>query len=150
MIYTPQTKRAMCIAFKAHGGQKDRAGIPYINHPLHLAEQMKTEDETCVALLHDVVEDTDIDFRDLRDAGFSEAVLDALRLLTHDKSVSYMDYIKAVKTNPLAAAVKRADLRHNMDISRLDNVTDKDRERIEKYAQALELLNGKGGMEPHE
>ena len=140
MIYTPLTKKAMRVAFEAHKNQTDKSDIPYIYHPIHLAEQMKDEITTAVALLHDVVEDTCITFGQLSEMGFSEDVITALRLLTHDKKVPYMDYIKEIKNNPIARAVKLEDLKHNSDVSRLDVVDEIALERIQKYKQAIELL----------
>jgi len=132
----------MRIAFDAHKDQVDKTGLPYIFHPFHLAEQMTDEVTTCVALLHDVVEDTPITFDDLADAGFPAEVTDALRLLTHDPAVPYMDYVREIKKNPVAKAVKLADLRHNSDTTRLDVVDEKALERVKKYAEAREILEG--------
>lgn len=140
MLYTAQTRKAMQLAYSAHHGQLDRSGVPYIFHPLHLAEQMKTENEIVVALLHDVVEDTSITLTDLEKLGFSSEVIEAVRLLTHDKSMPYMDYINALKENPIARVVKLADLRHNSDLTRLKDESEKTRERLRKYAAALEIL----------
>lgn len=140
MIYTPETKKAMKLCFDAHKEQVDKSGLPYVFHPFHLAEQMTDEDTTVVALLHDVVEDSDYTFADLQELGFSESVLAALRLLTHDESVPYMDYVAAIKKNPVARAVKLADLRHNSDLSRMDEVTEKTLARREKYLAAIRLL----------
>ena len=140
MLYTPMTKKALCLCFEAHKEQKDKSGLPYVFHPFHLAEQMVTEETTVVALLHDVVEDTGYTLADLGAMGFPKAVLDALALMTHDKSVDYMDYVRAIRPNPIARAVKLADLRHNSDLSRLDTVTEKDLARREKYRQAIALL----------
>lgn len=140
MIYTPMTKKALKISFEAHKDQVDKTGLPYVFHPFHLAEQMKDEVATCVALLHDVVEDTDMTFEQLAAEGFTEEILNALRLLTHDGDTPYMDYVRALKDNPVAAAVKRADLMHNSDLSRLDVVGEADIERREKYIKALEIL----------
>ena len=140
MIYTPETKKAMKLCFDAHKKQVDKSGLPYVFHPFHLAEQMTDEDTTVVALLHDVVEDSDYTFADLQELGFSESVLAALRLLTHDESVPYMDYVAAIKKNPVARAVKLADLRHNSDLSRMDEVTEKTLARREKYLAAIRLL----------
>ena len=140
MIYTPETKKAMKLCFAAHKEQKDKSGLPYVFHPFHLAEQMTDEDTTVVALLHDVVEDSPYTFDDLKEMGFSESVLAALRLLTHDESVPYMEYVAAIKPNPIARAVKLADLRHNSDLSRVDEVTEKALQRREKYLKALALL----------
>ena len=140
MIYTPETKRAMKLCFDAHKEQVDKSGLPYVFHPFHLAEQMSNENTTVVALLHDVVEDSNYTFADLQELGFSESVLAALRLLTHDESVPYMDYVAAIKKNPVARAVKLADLRHNSDLSRMDEVTEKTLARREKYLAAIRLL----------
>ncbi|ACV21658.1 GTP pyrophosphokinase [Slackia heliotrinireducens] len=141
MLYTPLTEHAMRIAYDAHHGQVDRAGLPYVFHPYHLAEQMDDEDSICVALLHDVVEDTDTTLDDLRDMGFPAQVVDALALLTHDPAVPYMDYVATIKTNPLAAKVKLADLTHNSDLTRLPGEPGpKDLARREKYLAAMELL----------
>ena len=140
MIYTDATRKAMKIAFDAHIGQFDKAGIPYILHPIHLAEQMETEEECVVALLHDTVEDTDITFEQL-EKEFSKTVIDALRLLTHEKTVEYMEYVKKIKDNPIARKVKLADLHHNSDLTRLLEVTPKDLKRIEKYKKAIEFLS---------
>ena len=118
MIYTPLTNRAMQIAFSAHNGQVDKGGIPYIFHPYHLAEQMKDEITTCVALLHDVMEDTDVTYDELA-SKFPKEVMDALVLLTHKKGTDYLDYVRAIKQNPYALAVKLADIEHNSDESRL-------------------------------
>lgn len=141
MIYTPLTKKAYKIAFEAHRDQLDKTGLPYIHHPLHLAAQMTDEVTTCVALLHDVVEDSDMTFEDLETMGFGGDILDALRLMTHDDDVPYMDYVREIKKNPIASKVKRADLMHNSDTTRLDVVTEKDLQRVEKYKKALAILD---------
>ncbi|MEF2655270.1 MAG: HD domain-containing protein [Eggerthellaceae bacterium] len=117
MIYTALTNRAMVIAYDAHHGQVDKQGIPYVFHPFHVAEQMTDELSTCVALLHDVVEDSDVTLNDLAQE-FPTEVVEALALLTHDESVSYSEYIQALAGNELARAVKRADLEHNLDEAR--------------------------------
>lgn len=141
MIYTEQTKKALKLCFEAHKEQTDKSGMPYVFHPFHLAEQMETEETVILALLHDVVEDTDNTLEDLRELGFGENVMEALALLTHDDGVDYMEYVQAIKGNPIAKEVKLADLRHNSDISRLDTVDEKALERREKYLQAMKLLN---------
>ncbi len=140
MIYTDMTKRAMRLCFEAHRNQVDKGGMPYVFHPFHLAEQMTDDITTVTALLHDVVEDTDITPSDLSDFGFPAEVIDALVLLTHDDSVPYMDYVALIKHNPVAKAVKLADLRHNSDLSRLDEISEKASERAEKYARAIAFL----------
>ena len=141
MIYTELTKKAMKLCFEAHRDQVDKTGLPYVFHPFHVAEQMQDEITTTVALLHDVIEDTNYTLEDLTDMGFPAAVTDALKLLTHDKSVPYLEYVLRIKANPVAKAVKLADLKHNSDLSRLDKVDEKALERIEKYREAVELLN---------
>ena len=140
MIYTPTTKMAMRLCFQAHKNQTDKSDIPYVFHPIHLAEQMEDEDTTVVALLHDVVEDTDYTIDDLAAMGFHERVLDAIRLMTHDDDVPYMDYVAKIKENAIAKAVKLADLAHNSDITRLDVIDEKAKARVEKYARAIQLL----------
>jgi Guanosine polyphosphate pyrophosphohydrolases/synthetases len=140
MIYTSLTNKAIKVAFQAHEGQLDRSGLPYVLHPIHLAEQMKDEDTCVAALLHDVVEDTDITLEDLKKYGFTEAQLEAVRLLTHLEGVDYFDYVRGLKDNPIARAVKIEDLKHNSDLTRLEKVTEKDLERLEKYKKAMEIL----------
>lgn len=141
MLYTPQTKLAMEIAYRAHHGQRDKGGIPYVFHPYHLAEQMETELEVTAALLHDVVEDTDVTLEALRQAGITEEVLTVLDRLTHRKGEAYMDYIRRLLPDPTARKIKLADLNHNSDMSRL---RPEDQEKVqyfqEKYRPALELL----------
>ncbi|MBO5660240.1 MAG: phosphohydrolase [Bacteroidaceae bacterium] len=140
MIYTQLTKKAMKLCFAAHKDQVDKSGMPYVFHPFHLAEQMTDELTTVAALLHDVVEDTPYTFSDLRDMGFPGEVLDALALLTHDDGTPYLDYVVRLKDNPIARAVKLADLRHNSDLTRLDHADEKALQRVEKYRTAIELL----------
>ena len=141
MIYTPLTKKALKLCFEAHKNQVDKTGLPYVFHPFHLAEQMKDEYSTVCALLHDVVEDTEYTFEDLINMGFPNEVVEALKLLTHADDVPYMDYVKALSVNPIAKAVKIADLTHNSDTSRLDFVDEYALKREEKYKKALEFLN---------
>lgn len=119
MLYTELTKKAMRLCYKAHDGQFDKGGVPYVFHPFHVAEQMNTEYDVCVALMHDIIEDTDYTIDDIRDMGFPKEIVEALSCITRDKSISYDDYILIVKTNEIATRVKLADLEHNSDISRL-------------------------------
>ena len=140
MIYTKLTKLAIKISFDAHKDQVDKTGLPYVYHPFHLAEQMDDENSTCVALLHDVIEDTDMTFEELIEYGFNDEIINALRLLTHDPSVPYMDYVAKIKENELATKVKLADLRHNFDLTRLDKVDEYVVERNNKYLKAIEYL----------
>lgn len=140
MIYTEKTKKALRLSFEAHKNQLDKSGMPYVYHPFHLAEQMDSEETVIVALLHDVVEDTDYSIQDIAVMGFSKAVIDALTLMTHDKAVPYPEYVAKIKTNPIATAVKLADLRHNSDLSRLETVDDAALRRVQKYKTAIALL----------
>ena len=144
MIYTPLTKKAMRIAYDAHHGQVDKGGDPYIFHPFHLAEQMQDETSTCVALLHDVVEDTDVTLEDLQ-REFPHEVTEAVRLLTHAEGVPYLDYVAAIAGNPVAKAVKLADLAHNSDETRMNTsgVTEEKKAQLQdKYAKAKAILLG--------
>ena len=140
MIYTEKTKLAMKICFDAHKDQKDKSGLPYVFHPFHLAEQMQTEETTVVALLHDVVEDTEITLADLTEKGFDKVIIDAIALLTHDGETDYKAYVRTLKKNPIAKAVKMADLRHNSDLSRLDVVDETALKRRERYLEAIAIL----------
>ena len=140
MIYTKQTKKALAICFEAHKDQADKSGLPYVFHPFHLAEQMEDEVTTVVALLHDVVEDTDWTFEGLAAEGFAPEAIAALRLLTHNDDTLYPDYVAKIKPDPIARAVKLADLRHNSDLSRLETVDDEALRRREKYLEAIRLL----------
>ena len=117
MVYTPLTNKAMKIAYAAHHGQTDYNGIPYIFHPIHLAEQMEDEISCCAALLHDVVEDTTVTMEQLA-VEFPSEVIKVLTLLTHQKDVDYFDYVRAINENPIAKKIKLADLDHNSDQSR--------------------------------
>lgn len=145
MVYTPLTKRAMAIAYQAHHGQVDTSGVPYIFHPLHLAEQMQDEISCCVALLHDTVEDTDVTLEALA-AEFPEPVVEAVALLTHEPGTDYFDYVRNIKANPIAMKVKLADLAHNSDESRFAGVA-VPKEKIgwyrQKYSRAKAILLGK-------
>lgn len=141
MIYTELTKKALKLCFEAHKEQVDKTDIPYVFHPFHLAEQMDDEISTVCALLHDVIEDTDYTLSDLGNMGFPQEVLSVLELLTHDDAVPYMDYVKAIASNPIAKKVKIADLMHNSDLSRLSVIDEKAQKRYEKYKAALKLLS---------
>ena len=142
MVYTPLTAKAMQIAYDAHHGQVDKAGMPYIFHPMHLAEAMDDEITCCVALLHDTVEDTDITFADL-EAIFPKDVLDALKLLTHREGTDYFEYVRSIRENPVAVKVKLADIAHNSDQSRLTGceMTEETKAYFRsKYAKAKAIL----------
>ena len=139
---------ALSIMVNAHAGQFDKGGAPYALHPLKVMHYTKSSDEEiqCIALLHDVVEDTKITYKDLRDAGISERVIAGVKAVTKVPGETYDEYKARVIENPDARVVKRADLRHNSDIRRLKGVTQKDIDRIAKYQifytelQAAELL----------
>ena len=138
MIYTELTIKAMNLAYNAHHGQFDKGGVPYIFHPIHLAEEMDDEISTCVALLHDTVEDTAVTLEELA-AQFPREVVEAVDLLTHRANVDYFDYVRAIKQNPIAVRVKLADLAHNGDPKRICNQGNQEKRR-EKYAAARAIL----------
>lgn len=143
MIYTYLTNKALKLAYQAHHGQFDQSGVPYIFHPYHLAEQMTDEITVCVALLHDVIEDTPVTLEEL-EKEFPPVVTDALRLLTRDKETDYYDYVYAIGQNPVARAVKMADIAHNLDETRLEgsqNLVQEQREHYRrKYSRAWKIL----------
>ena len=141
MIYTPLTRTAMAIACAAHQGQVDKSGYPYIHHPLHVAEEMTDELSCAAALLHDVVEDSPWTLEQLSEQGIPAPVLEALALLTHDPDTPYLDYVRRLSGNPIARAVKRADLLHNSDPSRLPCADSAALRRLNKYEQAIALLD---------
>lgn len=135
-----QLEKAIAIALRVHEGQTDRYGQPYILHPLFVMLQMESEAEMTAAVLHDVIEDSETTLADLREEGFSDEVLEAVRLMTHDEADSYEAYVRKLKPNPMARKIKLADLRHNMDIRRMDRVRAADTERLERYRSAWESL----------
>ncbi|NLB61147.1 MAG: hypothetical protein GX802_01785 [Clostridiales bacterium] len=130
------------IANKNHAGQVDKAGVPYINHPAYVAEQVVTEDEKIVAWLHDILEDTTIDKKYLLNL-FPQRIVDAIETLTHRDNENYFDYINRIRCNEIARKVKLADLKHNMQIQRIKNPTESDFRRIEKYKKATSMLFSK-------
>lgn len=140
MVYTELTKKAMKLAYEQHAGQVDRGGIPYIFHPIHIAEQMITEREICVALLHDILEDTIIVPEELRQMGFPDEWVRDIELLTKSPTESYEDYIMRLAPFEIPRKVKLADLRHNITLERLDKVTEKDIARKTKYIKYIKIL----------
>lgn len=143
MFYSEKVKKAALIAYNAHKDQSDKGGYPYIMHPIHIAEQMETEDETIAALLHDVIEDTDIGFDYLKKEGFSDTVINCLKILTKDPNEDYMDYIRKIKkTGGIALKIKKADMAHNMIAERISKKIQSDESRMEKYRVAFDILNG--------
>lgn len=135
-----QLNLAIRVATDFHSQQVDKAGQPYILHPLWVMNDVKTLKGKIVAVLHDVIEDTDITIEDLIFQGFDEDIIEAIDILTKKKGQKYTDYIHLVGTNKLAREVKISDLKHNMDLNRLKDVTDKDRERCVKYKNAHDYL----------
>jgi (p)ppGpp synthase/HD superfamily hydrolase len=127
--------KMLMIATNAHHGQFDRGGNPYILHPLKVMHYLKSDDEElmCIALGHDVIEDTSVTYKDLREAGISERVIEGIRALTKQPGQTYDEYKEGVFANVDAMRVKMADLRHNTDIRRLKGITEKDIQRMVKY-----------------
>lgn len=132
--------KAYHIAEKAHEGQVDKAGDDYFFHPLAVSRMVNSNAEKAVAYLHDVVEDTDLTLDDLKAEGLPEYIVDAVGAITHGKDEPYGEYIARIKENPIARNVKIADLKHNLDLNRLSEVTVKDIERCRKYLDALQVL----------
>lgn len=133
-------EKAIEIAVEAHRGQIDKAGKPYILHPMRVMLAGKTEEEMICGILHDVIEDTPVSIQMLADEGFSDTVLEALRLLTHDRSVPYQEYIASLTENPLAIQVKLYDLHDNLNRDRLGVLTLEDERRMEKYKKSQQFL----------
>lgn len=133
-------KKAIEYAELKHSGQVGRDGLAYIEHPKEVASRVDGEDAKIVAWLHDTVEDTDATVDEIRGL-FGDVVADAVSVLTHDKSIPYLDYIVGIKKNDLAVKVKIADLSHNMDMSRLPEITEKDWKNHEKYKEAFRILS---------
>lgn len=141
MLYSKMVQIAMLIACESHKHQKDYGGFPYVFHSIHIAEQMETEDEIIVALLHDVLEDDkEINQKTLVDKGISEDLVKSLILLKHKRGIPYIEYIEKIKADPIARKVKIADLQHNSDLSRLPEITEADIKRTEKYKKAIKIL----------
>jgi (p)ppGpp synthase/HD superfamily hydrolase len=129
--------KAILIAAQAHLGQKDKSGAPYILHPLRMMLRFKSEAEMIVAVLHDVVEDNpDWTLERLRAEGFSAEIIDAVDHLTRREEESYKEFVKRAQQNPLARQVKLADLEDNMDLKRVKNLTETDKERLARYHKA--------------
>ncbi len=139
----PDLERAIAIATQAHAGQKDKAGQPYILHPLRMMFRVEGDSAKMAAVLHDVVEDTAITLDALRLERFSAEVIDAVELLTRRESDTYEQFIERVLPNPIARAVKLADLEDNMDVRRIDEFTAKDAARMQKYLAAWKRIKSK-------
>jgi (p)ppGpp synthase/HD superfamily hydrolase len=141
-------ERAIAIAVQAHAGKVDRGGKPYILHPLHLMLEMRSDAEKMVAVLHDVVEDSDWTLESLRAERFPGDVVEAVDHLTKRPGESYEAFIERVRANTMAVTVKAADLKHNLDLSRIACLTNCDIERIRKYQRALSALLSVNGVVP--
>ena len=134
-------ERAIQIAVEAHAGAKDRGGKAYILHPISVMMRVDTEEEKIVAVLHDVVEDTDWTFDELRKEGFSETIIEALNSVTkYSESEDYEQFVQRALENDIGRRVKIADLRENLDVTRIGELSEKDRQRINKYKRALKTL----------
>jgi (p)ppGpp synthase/HD superfamily hydrolase len=133
-------ERAIAIALEAHAGQTDKAGAPYILHPLRLMDRMTDPAAQMAAVLHDVVEDSDWTLEALRKEGFPDEVIDAVEGLTHRDGETYMAFIERAAQHPIARVVKQADLEDNLEVRRLATVSEKDRERLDRYLRALRRL----------
>lgn len=132
--------KAYELAKKLHEGQFDKGGNPYIFHPMKVAEMLETEEEKCVGYLHDTIEDCNIDSDYLLKEGFTKEIVDAVVVLSKIEGESLNKYKKRVKANPLARKVKLADLKHNSDITRIENPTEKDFKRLERYKEFINFL----------
>lgn len=137
-------ERAIAIAAMAHEGQFDKAGMPYVLHPLRMMLSVDTLEARMAAVLHDVVEDAAVTLEQLRAEGFPETVIEAVQALTKRDGEDYDEFIRRVAPNPIARKVKLADLRDNSDLSRIAEPTNRDRERIEKYQRAIQFLEALG------
>lgn len=132
--------RAIIVATRAHSGQTDRAGQPYILHPLRVMLKMSSEEARIVAVLHDVLEDTDVTAHDLAAEGFSEEIVEAVQAMSRREGEDYQDFVRRAKQNSIARTVKIADIEDNMDPSRNTEPSVKDMERLSKYGRALDEL----------
>jgi (p)ppGpp synthase/HD superfamily hydrolase len=131
---------ALSIAIKAHKGQRDKGENPYILHPIAVMNRVKTIEEKIVAVLHDVIEDTEVTLEQLREQGFSEEIIDAIHLLTRSEEDSYEEFIEKTIKNGISRNVKIADIKENMNLARIKEPTENDYKRLEKYRIALKKL----------
>ena len=129
LSYNEQFQIALELAVEKHKNQTDKAGNPYILHPLHVMENVNSKEGKIVAILHDIIEDTDVTEDYLLKIGLSKRIVDAVVALTRSEDMDYQEYIKNLSSNPLAKEVKLADLEHNMDLKRLPTLEEKDLER---------------------
>lgn len=135
-------ERAIEIAAKAHEGQFDKAGSPYIFHPLRVMLSLSGEEERIVAVLHDVVEDSDLTLEDLKSQGFSSSIIEAVESLTKRPGENYEDFVRRAACNSIGREVKLADLSDNFDLSRIEKPNEKDYERVKKYQRAINIIQG--------
>ena len=140
----PTLEDAIALAVQAHRGQVDKAGQPYILHPLRVLFRLESEEERIVAVLHDVIEDTPTTPADLRALGYSEEILQALDCVTNRANETYEAFIERAASNPLARRVKLADLEDNMDLRRMRTLTDHDQQRLQRYLRAWQRLKADG------
>lgn len=138
----PTIEKAIGIALRAHENAVDKGGAPYILHPLRIMIQMETPEEMMAAVLHDAVEDGALTIDQLRTAGFSENVLGAVESLTRGTDETYENYIGRIKSNPIAVKIKIADLRDNLDVTRINRLSEMDVQRLNRYKDALDVLTG--------
>ena len=141
MNFDELREKAMQIAIKVHNGQVDKGGNDYINHPIRVSENCSLDDDKIVALLHDTIEDGDITAEYLIMQGFPHDIVDAVLSVSRNKDEGYFDFILRCKANPIGRRVKIADLKDNMDITRLNELTEKDIERLKKYHKSYKILN---------
>lgn len=141
MTKMPNLEHAIALAVKAHSGQTDKAGQAYILHPLRVMFTVEGETTRIVAIMHDVVEDTDYTFDDLREMGYSEDIIEALDCITRRDDETYERFIERSMPNPIARQVKIADLEDNMDVRRMGTpISQNDMERLERYRAAWQVL----------
>lgn len=138
-------ERAIAIAVEIHSGQTDKAGQPYILHPLRVMFSLSSEDERIVGVLHDVVEDGELTFQDLEAEGFSDRVIDGLMAVTKQpdeegSDEGYQAFARRAGADPVGRRVKIADLLDNLDVTRLNRITEKDSKRMSRYLNALQTL----------
>ncbi len=141
MNFDELREKAMQIAIKVHNGQVDKGGNDYINHPIRVSENCSLDEDKIVALLHDTIEDGDITAEYLIMQGFPHDIVDAVLSVSRNKDEGYFDFILRCKANPIGRRVKIADLKDNMDITRLNELTEKDINRLKKYHKAYKMLN---------
>ena len=139
--YNQLLELAIKVATEAHTGQVDKGGKPYINHPQAVAAFLTNTEYKIVAYLHDICEDTSITFDDLKAMGVTYRIVNSIRLLTKTDELTYEEYLRRLRMDSCARAVKMADLKHNMDITRIPNPCEKDYARIEKYKKSLAFLD---------